>query len=309
MAEGVPVVEQQATHGPVGGLLVLVGADHGRLDQDGGLDQGGEGAGVGGHRRPGRAGQGLGQAGVAGQPGLGHLGQAGADLGRRQSGQGVQVGHHRHRLVEGADQVLAFGEVDPGLAPDGGVDHAEHGGGHVDQRHPAQPGGGGEPGDVGGGAAADRHQRVGPPGGDGGQPLVQPGHHLQPLGVLPRRDLDQVDGQPAPAEGPAGPPGQGGQRPGGDHGRRLGPRERRQQLVEPVQQPGPDEHRVAASGEVHLDRPGCRAAAQEGCLGAGRRGQRPAMAPTRRRYHSMTSTATCSTLCRSVSMATSPAVS
>ncbi|HEX4907950.1 MAG TPA: hypothetical protein VFW32_05105, partial [Actinomycetes bacterium] len=72
---------------------MLVGADGGRLDPDRPLDQGGEGDRVGGHGRPGGAGQGLGQGGVADQPGLGHLGQAGADLGRRQAGQGVHVGH------------------------------------------------------------------------------------------------------------------------------------------------------------------------------------------------------------------------
>jgi hypothetical protein len=205
--------------------------------------------------------------------------------------------------VEGAHQVLADGQVDAGLAADGGVDHAEQGGGQVDQRHAAEPGGGREPGRVGGAAAADRHHRVGAMGGDPRQPLVQAGHHLQPLGVLAGRDLQAVDGQAQAGQRLPGPLGQVRDRRGEHHRGGLGAGQRRQQLVEPAEQPAADPHRVAAMGGGDVDPGGGR-----GRVG-GAGGQRPAMAPTRRRYHSSTSTAVCSRLSRSVSMATSPAVS
>ena len=42
-----------------------------------------------------------------------------------ERGEGVGVAHHGGGLPERPDQVLALGQVDPGLAADGGVDLAE----------------------------------------------------------------------------------------------------------------------------------------------------------------------------------------
>ena len=72
-----------------------------------------------------------------------------------------QVAEHPGGLVERADQVLALGRVDPGLAADRGVDHAEQRGRHVHDPDPAQEGRGDEAGQVGRRSAADADDRVG----------------------------------------------------------------------------------------------------------------------------------------------------
>ena len=75
----------------------------------------------------------------------------------------VEVAEHRARRPEGADEVLALGGVDAGLAADGGVDHAEHRRRHLHDLDAAQPGRGDEAGEVGdrSPAEADRRRRCG----------------------------------------------------------------------------------------------------------------------------------------------------
>ena len=92
--------------------------------------------------------------------------------------------------MEGADEVLALGGVDAGLAADGRVDHAEHGGGDGDPAHSAQPGRGDEAGQVGGGAAADADDDVG--AGEAGlaEGLPAVGGDLGGLGLLRVGQLD-----------------------------------------------------------------------------------------------------------------------
>ena len=107
---------------------------------------------------------------------LGQLAQAAAVLAGRQRGQHLGVAQHGGGLPEGADQVLALGQVHAGLAADGGVDLAEQRGGHVHDGHAPVVDGGGEPGDVGDEATADGHHGVGP--GEA------------PLGELPAEVLD-----------------------------------------------------------------------------------------------------------------------
>ena len=63
--------------------------------------------------------------------------------------------------MEGADEVLALGGVDSGLAAHGGIDHAEDGGGDVDDLDPAQPSGGDESAEVAHRSPADGHDGVG----------------------------------------------------------------------------------------------------------------------------------------------------
>ena len=92
---------------------------------------------------------------------LDDLGHAGDQLVLGQRGQGVEVHQHAGRRVEGADQVLALGGVDAGLAAHRGVDHAQQRGRDVDDLDAAQPGGGDEAGQVGDGAAADGDDGVG----------------------------------------------------------------------------------------------------------------------------------------------------
>ena len=56
------------------------------------------------------------------------------------------VAQHGGRLPERADEVLALGQVDAGLAADGGVDHAEQRRRHVHDGDAPVVDGGGEPG-------------------------------------------------------------------------------------------------------------------------------------------------------------------
>ena len=69
-----------------------------------------------------------------------------------------------HRTADGcqngADEVLALGQVHAGLAADGGVDLAEQRGGHVHDGDAPVVDGGREPGGVGDDAAADGHHAV-----------------------------------------------------------------------------------------------------------------------------------------------------
>ena len=87
---------------------------------------------------------------------LEHLGEAGAQF---RAGEGLEherIDDHRAGLVEGANEVLAGGNVHPGLAAHRRVDHREEGGRHMGHRDAAHVGGGNEAGEVGGDSAAQR---------------------------------------------------------------------------------------------------------------------------------------------------------
>ena len=86
-------------------------------------------------------------------------------------------GEYEARLVECAHEILARAGVDPGLAADGGIHHAEHGGRNLDDRHAAQPGRGDEAG-----AVAGIEVRVGELGFELGDLAGQVGDH--PSGIL-----------------------------------------------------------------------------------------------------------------------------
>ena len=59
---------------------------------------------------------------IAEQSVLGDFGITCSQFAPRQRVEQANVGDHRHRLMEGADQVLAMGGIDAGLAADGRVD-------------------------------------------------------------------------------------------------------------------------------------------------------------------------------------------
>ena len=143
MAEGVAEVQQRPL-----ALLALVPADDRRLDLAGAQD----------HVR-----QRLGslveqlrevllepaeQLGIADEAVLDDLGEPGAQLARRQRGQGGGVAHHELGLVEGPDQVLAADVVDAGLAADGRVHLGQQRGGHLHEGDAALVAGGGKAGEV-----------------------------------------------------------------------------------------------------------------------------------------------------------------
>jgi hypothetical protein len=98
---------------------------------------------------------------VGDEPGLDDLGEAADEVVDREGVQRGEVAEDSGGRVERADEVLAFGGVDAGLAADCGVHHAEHGGRYGDPAHPAQPGRGDEAGEVGGGTAADADDHIG----------------------------------------------------------------------------------------------------------------------------------------------------
>ncbi len=113
VAERVAVVEDL----PQPGLLQVRGDDL-RLDPDRPLDQLGR---VRAHRGAGGLGVGLDRVQdhrVGDEPRLDDLGQTGDVVVHGQRVQRGQVAQHTGRRVEGADQVLALGGVDAGLAAD-----------------------------------------------------------------------------------------------------------------------------------------------------------------------------------------------
>ena len=102
------------------------------------------------------------------------------------------------RLPERADQVLALGKVDPGLATDRGIDHAEQRRRHVHHRGSPMPRSGREAGDVGDHAAADADHHVATGQSLAGEPTHQRldrGKRLRCLAVADHVGLDVVVGQ------------------------------------------------------------------------------------------------------------------
>ena len=118
------------------------------------------------------------------------------------------------------DEVLALGGVDPGLAADRRVDHAEQRGRHVDDADAAQPGRGDEPGEVGRRVPPpDAHDRIA-----AGEPRLpedtpEEGGDLRGLGLLGVRHLRGIRLEALGDAGPHGPPRRW--RPGRAGGRRA----------------------------------------------------------------------------------------
>ena len=88
------------------------------------------------------------------------LAQRCPSLTRGQRRQERDVEHDGRRLVEGADEVLALGQVQAGLAADRGVDLGEQRRRQLDEWHAAQPGRGQEAGRVAQRAAATGDDRL-----------------------------------------------------------------------------------------------------------------------------------------------------
>ena len=91
---------------------------------------------------------------------LGHLAEAAAHLAWRQCRQHGGIADDPVRLPERADEVLAFGQVDTGLAPDGRIDLRQQGRRDVNDRHAAVVARGGKPADVGNDTSADRDDDI-----------------------------------------------------------------------------------------------------------------------------------------------------
>ena len=197
VAEGVAEVEERAL-----ALLGLVADDDRGLHLAGAADgvqarvrvAGGEGGGV--RLEPGE------EAGVAEQAVLRHLGVAGAEVAGRQRVEERGVGEHQPRLVEGADEVLALGRVDPGLAADRAVDLGEQRRRHLHEADAAAQDRGGEAGEVADDAAAEGEDEVVAVDLRGDQPLdgaLEPG---PALGGLAGRQHERRRLDPGVARGP-----------------------------------------------------------------------------------------------------------
>ena len=123
---------------------------------------------------------------VGDESGLDDLGQAAHVVGPRQRLQRDQVGEHAGGRMERADQVLALGDVDRGLAADRGVGHAQQRGRDQDHGDAAQPGRGHESGQVGSRSPADADD------------AIRPGHAvLRQLGPQPGGDVAVLAASPS----------------------------------------------------------------------------------------------------------------
>ena len=91
---------------------------------------------------------------------LDHLGVAGPHLAVRQGFQHRKIGQHQPWLMEGADQVLAAGGVDGGLAADRRIYLGQQGGGDLHEIDAALVDRRREPGQVADHAAAEGHDQV-----------------------------------------------------------------------------------------------------------------------------------------------------
>ncbi len=179
VAEGVPVVQDLPQ-----ARLVQVFRHHLGLDPDGALDEFARVRAVGDGGPLGVGSDQVEDDRVGDEPRLDDFGQAGHVVLAGQRLERDQVGEHAGRRVERADQILAFGDVDGGLAAHRGVGHAEQRGRDEDHADAAEPGRGDEPGQVGGRSTADADHAVGPGDAVRGQPGPQPGRDLDGLGRL-----------------------------------------------------------------------------------------------------------------------------
>ena len=100
------------------------------------------------------------EGGVVDQAVLGDFRIAGAKLARRERVEQRRVGHHQHRLVKRADQILAVRRVDPGLAADRGVDLGQQRGRDLHDVEPAPGDRRGEAGEVADHATTERHDEI-----------------------------------------------------------------------------------------------------------------------------------------------------
>ena len=127
-------------------------------------------------------------------PVLHDLVQSRAKLAPRQGGQRQRVGHHEHRLVERADQVLAERMVDADLAADRAVYLRQQRRRHVHQGDAAQEAGRGKAGGVADDAATDGNHGAAAVGAALDERVVDARHRGQRLVALAVGDEDRLTG-------------------------------------------------------------------------------------------------------------------
>ena len=148
------------------------------------------------------------------------------------------VAQHRPRLPESPDQILALGQVDPGLSADGRIDLGQQRGGDVHVGGAPVEGCRREPGQVGDDAAPHGDDDVGTAEAAAGEPPAQILDHAERLGLLAVGNGEPVERDPG-VDRHVDPVL-------GDHRRPNGPGHGRgHHLGQPVTGAGPDRHLVA----------------------------------------------------------------
>ena len=133
------------------------------------------------------------EVGVVDEPVLHDLGEAGPHLAGVEGGERRGVADHAPRLVEGADEVLAAGKVDAGLAAHRGVHLGEQRGRHLHEVDAALVAGGREPGDVADHSAAERDHDTVARDAPRDQGVLDGGERVERLVPLAVRDDVGVD--------------------------------------------------------------------------------------------------------------------
>ncbi len=128
------------------------------------------------------------------QPVFRHLAIAGQKIARLQAVQQRDIGQDQRRLVEGADQVLAMGGVDTGLAADTAVDLRQQRRRDLDEAHSAPKDRGRETHQIADHAAAERDHHIASFDPVFQQPFHHAGQVRPAFGALARRQHQRLAG-------------------------------------------------------------------------------------------------------------------
>ena len=116
----------------------------------------------------------------------------------RQCREEFGIGDHEHRLVEGADQILAARRIHGCLSAYGGIDLRQQCRRHLYKTHAALHQAGGKAAHVADDAAAERDQHVAPVGAAPQQPVEHMAELREGLRLLARRQGHPVEPDPGP---------------------------------------------------------------------------------------------------------------
>ena len=122
---------------------------------------------------------------VPDKPGLDDLRQTVQALPGGEGGQKLRVDDHQAGLMEGPQEVFAFGEIDGGFAADAGVHHGEQRGGHLHQGNAPHVNRGQKARDIPHHPAPQRDEAGAPVGALGQEFFGQPLDYAPVLGPLP----------------------------------------------------------------------------------------------------------------------------
>ncbi|MCY1546275.1 hypothetical protein D9M68_822640 [compost metagenome] len=91
---------------------------------------------------------------------LDHFGIAGGELTGAEGVERRKIGQHQFGLVEGANEVLAMGRIDAGLAADRAIDLRQKRGRHLHEIHATPSNGGGKAGEIANDTATERNHQI-----------------------------------------------------------------------------------------------------------------------------------------------------